>query len=162
MNEVMEIERKREAIRAGIFLATSNLFVNTPDVVQGAAYANTGTVSYLTYSTARPGGSIIGAAFGNIPAGTLILTSIPSEKFLLRRPIAISVTYDGEAEWIATFDEAEISRSGETMVEAIDWLESSLVELYELFSGEDRLGPLPKKQLQVLEQYFAKKQHRTR
>jgi hypothetical protein len=162
MSDVAEIENKRDAINAGMFLAASNLFMNTPDVKQVSAYANTSEVAYLTYSTATTVGSIVGTAVGNVPAGTVVLTSIDGPNFYLKRPITISVVYDGEADWVATFDEAGISRSGETISAATDWLKSSLVELYELFSGENQLGPLPKKQLQVLEQYFGKKHHRTK
>jgi hypothetical protein len=61
-------------------------------------------------------------------------------------------------EYIVTFTEAELSRSGETIDEAIDWLRSSVVTLYDsLKARAPRLGPLPDRQLRVLETYLVEK-----
>jgi hypothetical protein len=75
--------------------------------------------------------------------------------YALRKPITIALK-ESQGEYVARFTEAELSRSGETAREAIDWLKSSIVTLYEMLSKKDpkELGPLPKRQLKVLGEYL--------
>jgi hypothetical protein len=96
------------------------------------------------------------------PYAPLVLLTLDSAEYQLRKPICVGLKEKADDEYIATFAEAELSRSGDTPQEALAWLKSSIVELYELFKGEDQLGPLPQRQLRVLEQYIDKKPHRAR
>lgn len=77
-------------------------------------------------------------------------------KYALRRPITVTIKQENEHEYVACFEEAMLSRSGETPREAIDWLKSSIVTLYDLLRKKDskKLGPLPLRQLKVLGDYL--------
>jgi hypothetical protein len=103
----------------------------------------------------------LGVTVKNAPE-LMYLDSLGNRKFQLKKPIPIFIRQEDDAEWIATFPEAELSRSGDSAVDAITWLKSSIVELYELFKGEDQLGPLPQRQLRTLERYIGEKSHRQR
>lgn len=115
-----------------------------------------GTTSVVTYATVNSYN-----ADSERSAWLLLLTLDPS-RYYLRYPMPVSLKEKAPDEYIATFADAELSRSGDTPKEALAWLKSSIVELYELFKGEDQLGPLPERQLRVLEQYIGKKPHRAR
>ena len=83
------------------------------------------------------------------------ITTLKSGKYRLAMPIPISVKkVDGE--YIAIFLKMEIARSGDTEEDAIAWLQSSIVTLYEYLKGlpAEQLGPLPTRQLGVLEEYL--------
>lgn len=159
------IEREKEnAIQAGVFLARSGLFLNSPDIAQVVTHANTGTVSAITVGTAPLlNAAIIGITTANTVSAKFVVFDLGDmTKYFIKKPFVIDVQQIDGDEWVATLPEAELARSGETPTDAIDWLKSSMVQLYELFRGEDQLGPLPQKQLRVLEQYLGKKSHRTR
>ncbi len=81
---------------------------------------------------------------------------IGADNYGLSKPIPVRVEYQGEGEFVARFADAHISRSGDTMEDAIAWLQSSIVTLYEHLSSKsiDRLGPLPLRQLEVLRGYL--------
>ncbi|MFM9843084.1 MAG: hypothetical protein ACKVOI_08970 [Dongiaceae bacterium] len=86
------------------------------------------------------------------------LVSLDSEKYELTSPILLTIKSVSEGEYIVSFPDAEISRSGESPAAAIAWLKTSLVELYELFRRrQNQLGPVPKRQLKTLERYLAEK-----
>jgi len=87
------------------------------------------------------------------------ISFIDDPELELKKPIAVEIEIvDGDT--LATFREAEICRSGEHANEAFDWLTKSIVELYRLFQRErDNLGPHPKRQLKILEQYIGPKSH---
>jgi hypothetical protein len=89
----------------------------------------------------------------------LILYTLESQKYKLRKPIVITLRENADDEYIASFTEAELSRSGESPREAVEWLKSSIVTLYELLAKRPRrqLGPLPTRQLLVLGEYLVKK-----
>ncbi len=60
---------------------------------------------------------------------------------------------------MAQFTEAEITTSGDTREETIEWLRNTVVSLYELYDRERAaLGPLPRRQLDVLETYIGEEQ----
>ncbi|HXW23866.1 MAG TPA: hypothetical protein VEK73_03890 [Xanthobacteraceae bacterium] len=90
----------------------------------------------------------------------IILYDLNDARYLLKAPVLATLRQDADDEYVAAFPEAELSTSGGTAREALDWLRSSIVELYELFKGEKHLGPLPARQLRVLEQYIGKKPYR--
>lgn len=49
--ETEVLEKKKNAIQAGLFLAREGLFMNSPDVEQTVTQANNGAISCVTYST---------------------------------------------------------------------------------------------------------------
>jgi hypothetical protein len=84
----------------------------------------------------------------------VVLLSV-GDRYALRTPITVALK-EVHGEYVASFEEAELSRSGETALDAVDWLQSSIVTLYETLSKKHlkELGPLPKRQLQVLREYL--------
>lgn len=83
-----------------------------------------------------------------------------NEDYVLKRPIPIIIS-EKDDEYVAEFPEAEIVTSGETADEALRWLKGTIVDTFELFRTERNiLGPLPRKQLRVLEGYLGKKSDR--
>jgi hypothetical protein len=90
------------------------------------------------------------------------ITSLNSDKYALKKPIIVLLNLEGD-EYIASFTEAELSRSGESARESIDWLKSSIVSLYDLIKdyAPTKLGPLPARQLRVLGEYLVKMPHST-
>jgi hypothetical protein len=91
----------------------------------------------------------------NNPGAKVLLLRVGS-KYLVRRPITVTLKEEDDNEYIACFEEARLSRSGETPQEAIDWLKSSIVTLYDALKKKDpkKLGPLPTRQLKVLGDYL--------
>jgi hypothetical protein len=80
--------------------------------------------------------------------------------YTLKKPIPIIISMDGD-DYIAQFTEAEIVTSCETAAEALRWLKATIIDTFEQFKSEEKiLGPLPRKQLKVLEAYLAKKSAR--
>jgi hypothetical protein len=92
-------------------------------------------------------------------ASDIVISDIGSEKYKLAYPINASLRQEDTDEYVASFGEAELSRSGDTPKEAIDWLKSSVVTVYDLFKNRnaDQLGPLPTRQLRVLGNYLVAK-----
>jgi hypothetical protein len=81
--------------------------------------------------------------------------------YFAKAPLLISVREDYDGEYVVSFQEGEISASGETADEALRWLKEIIVDSFELFSAESAaLGPLPTRQLKVLEKYVGKEQNR--
>ena len=80
--------------------------------------------------------------------------------YSLRQPINVTLQLLDD-EYVVCFPEAEIVTSGDTPVEAMKWMKDSIISTYELLRAKRvTLGPLPKRQLQALEKYVAKKQVR--
>jgi hypothetical protein len=65
------------------------------------------------------------------------IADLNSAKYGLARPIGITVRAVDD-EYIVTFTEAELSRSGKTIDDAIDWLQSSVVRFAESTGAEAR------------------------
>jgi hypothetical protein len=83
---------------------------------------------------------------------SFLLADLGDSKYSLSAPIVVNLRQDDNDEYIVSFPDAEISRSGETPRVALDWLRSSIIDLYELYKKrENQLGPLPKRQLRALE-----------
>ena len=83
-----------------------------------------------------------------------IIDSFPGTGYSLIKPIEVEISYD-DGEYLAQFTEAEITTSGDTREETIEWLRNTIVSLYELYDKERVvLGPLPRRQLDVLETYI--------
>jgi len=92
-------------------------------------------------------------------ATDIIISDLGSNKYVLTAPLVIALKQEYDDEYVASFVKAELSRSGETPVEAIDWLKSSIVTLYDLLKkrNPEQLGPLPTRQFQVLGEYLVAK-----
>jgi len=75
--------------------------------------------------------------------------------YKLKNPIIISIEILSDDEYLACFNEADISFTGGSVSEAIRELLIEIVEIYKLYKSTDKLGPKPKKQLSVLENYIA-------
>lgn len=103
----------------------------------------------LTYTTGSPYNATTS------PGAKIFLLDLDG-KYGLRNPIIVILKEERENEYIACFEEAALSRSGETAQEAIDWLKSSIVTLYNVLRKKDpkKLGPLPARQLKVLGDYL--------
>ena len=97
---------------------------------------------------------------GSFSHDTFIIGDLPSDTHSLVESIEAKISYiDGE--YLAEFPEAEIVTSGETAEEAIQWLKETIVSLYKFYdNNRETLGPLPGRQLSILEAYIAEKQAR--
>lgn len=83
------------------------------------------------------------------------LTTLSNSKFKLLKPIQIIIT-ETEGEVVAEFPEAEIAVSENNIPRAVAWLKRRIVGSYVRFRAHhDKLGPIPTRQLQVLEKYVA-------
>lgn len=88
------------------------------------------------------------------------IEDLPTDSHYLKRPIDAAISY-GDGEYLVEFEEAEIVTSGETAEEAIRWMKDTIVSLFDLYVAErPALGPLPRHQLSVLENYVGTKQVR--
>ena len=109
---------------------------------------------------------------GQLPAGSLTANSstsdmaltidkVHSQKYELIQSVPIVIKVDGDG-YVAEFRVAEITTSGDTASEALEWMRDAILARFELYRTErDALGPLPKRQLEVLEGYIAQKHART-
>lgn len=70
-----------------------------------------------------------------------------------RMPIVIEFDVDDDC-YSASFEEANITMTGETASEAIALLREHITDLYDLFKMEKALGPEPARQLSLLEEYI--------
>jgi hypothetical protein len=109
------------------------------------------------------GTDVIGTFSNNVirttPSGEFRMRELGSTKYMLSCPITVTLRRDYEDDYIASFAEAELSRSGETSKEAVEWLKSSIVTLYDLLKKKapEQMGPLPSRQLRVLGKYLVEK-----
>lgn len=67
------------------------------------------------------------------------------------------IEFYGDDDYMASFEEAEIYVSADSATEAIQDLKSSIIDIYEILKSEKKLGPIPLKQLKVLENYVVEK-----
>ena len=79
------------------------------------------------------------------------LTTLASEPLQMKLNIPATIEGDGE-DFTATFNEANVSASGETEADAIANLKESLVSTYEFLESipENEMGLLPARQWEVL------------
>lgn len=88
----------------------------------------------------------------------LVIEDLGSSEINLKTPITVTLI-DLGAEVIAEFREAEISVSEDTASDALQWLKESIADTYITFKKQrHRLGPLPMRQLRVLEEYLVEDQ----
>jgi predicted RNase H-like HicB family nuclease len=99
-------------------------------------------------------------ARGDCQSVPINITSLDKAAYSLVQPIVITLQ-ESDGEYVVSFSEAEIVTSGDTPGEAVKWMKESIVSTFELLRAKRVvLGPLPKRQLQALEQYIVKKQIR--
>jgi hypothetical protein len=82
------------------------------------------------------------------------IDDLHSNDYFLKKPIEVTISDLGD-EILAEFTEAEISVSEDTASEALSWIKGRIVGSYVRFKNQrDKLGPMPMRQLQVLEKYI--------
>ena len=83
------------------------------------------------------------------------IETLPDSSYTLLQPIPISWEEQEDGEWIASFEEANISMSGSTVGEAMDLLAEDIEWAFALFTKEETtLSPHLKHDLAVLRQYL--------
>lgn len=84
--------------------------------------------------------------------------SLAPEPYVLRREINVLVLPDDDS-YVATFVDANINASGDTVPEAVANLKDMMVSLFERLSKEprDKLGKWPARQLAVLQELIQRK-----
>ncbi|MBZ0139702.1 MAG: hypothetical protein K8H87_07985 [Pseudorhodoplanes sp.] len=146
-----------QGVQAGLLLS-SGMFANTPDVTQQVLESNADILGPITVSSGWPLMPIVGLPATNISPTHIFIDVIDSKKYTLARPIIVQL-HDGDGDWIATWADGELSRSGDTPQAALSWLKISMVELFELFGREKKLGPLPRRQYRALGEVLVEKSH---
>jgi hypothetical protein len=98
--------------------------------------------------------SIIAIACSGGTKHVIHMNDLESNRYYLKEPIEVTISDLGN-EVLAEFLEAEISVSEDTASDALSWLKDRIVGSYIRFKSQrDKLGPLPMRQLQVLERYI--------
>jgi hypothetical protein len=160
----IHVEARKHETVAGMISAAQNLFSNSPDIANVFVQSNTASSGFVTFVTS----SYLNAPIMGVPSlnryfnAITTITNLGSTKYTLKQPIALSIEQTGDDEWLATFSEAELSRSGDTPHDAVEWLRSSIVQLFQVFKAEKTLGPLPKRQLEALGRYIVEKPNRSK
>ena len=86
---------------------------------------------------------------------TAFISTLPDTDYTLLQPIPVRLERGEEGEWIACFDEANISMSGTEPEEARQALADDILDAFALFlTEEETLGPEPAQQLAVLRRYL--------
>jgi hypothetical protein len=157
----MLTDQQIKGIQAGLLAPRARLFMNSPDIAQTVVAPSAGQPAGVTMTLAPPAGrvAIVGVTFGNTSQNTVIIYDLQSRRYDLKKPMLVTATSDDQKEWLITFAEAELSRSGDSFQEAMSWFKASVIELYDLLRGQSKLGPLPKRQLEVLGHYLVEKPH---
>jgi|SRR3972149_812562 len=87
----------------------------------------------------------------------VVLPSLGEGQPRLRKAIVCTIEQVGigNDNYIATFQEANLFASGDTMTEAAENLMDIIASKYQMFSQQpDKLGDLPKRQLSILRKYI--------
>jgi hypothetical protein len=86
------------------------------------------------------------------------INTFSPEPYDILKPILVSV-HAVEDEYEAGWHDANIHTSGENEEEAVSNLKSLILDIFEIFSNEptDKLGPEPKRQMEILKQFIQKK-----
>jgi len=88
-----------------------------------------------------------------------IIASLAPEPFTLKKSLPILIRHDGDS-YIATFVDANINASGDTLPNAVDNLKDMLIALFRRLSQEPKssLGKRPMKQLAILQEFLQDKE----
>jgi len=88
----------------------------------------------------------------------IYMDDLGTDKYYLKESIEVTITDLGD-QILAEFVDAEISVSEDTASEALSWLKDRIVGSYVRFKNQlEKLGPVPIRQLQVLEKYIGEEQ----
>jgi hypothetical protein len=84
-----------------------------------------------------------------------LITTFAPEPYELKRQLAVTIYPSGE-EYLASFFDAAIHSSGDNEQEAFDNLKSLILDAFDDLTSRslDELGPGPRRQRQVLEQFI--------
>ena len=86
------------------------------------------------------------------------IVALPGSKFELKEPIPVRLEGNAEEGWIASFEDAEIAMSGDTVAEATDALAENIAFAMELHvSEEDNLNDHLRGVLATLRRYIGVK-----
>lgn len=90
---------------------------------------------------------------------TVAVRSIESEPYELRRTLYV-VVQPAEESFVATFAEANINASGETVPDSVSNLKDMMILLYErlLKESKSKLGKEPTRQLAVLQELLMRRE----
>jgi hypothetical protein len=81
----------------------------------------------------------------------------PGEPYAVTVPIPVRIVREGELDFIASFEEASISISGESFRDAFQALVLDVLDTFDyLLSHCSDLGPWPEEQLAILKRHLAK------
>lgn len=84
------------------------------------------------------------------------INSLPGEPFNLLKPIPVKIERMDENDFLASFEEANITMPGESDLEAFQNLLGHTLDVFEALSNEETsLGPEPARQLKVLRKYLS-------
>ena len=91
---------------------------------------------------------------GQAPCWVVPLQTLGSAGFELAKPVSVVLRRD-DGDYVASFQEAAISATGEVEEEALFNLADLIVEAYVALSSYEpsQLGPLPARQLAVLREF---------
>jgi hypothetical protein len=97
------------------------------------------------------------AAPGLPPYSVALITTFSPEPYELKRGLAMTI-YPADDAYIASFFDAGIHSSGDNEQEAFDNLKSLILDVYDDLTSRsvEGLGPGPRRQRQVLEQFMHK------
>src|SRR5207302_1927788 len=89
---------------------------------------------------------------------TVPITTLAPEPFKLLQTIYVVVQPSGD-EYVASFFDANVNASGSNETEAVENLKDILIHLFAFLSKlpVKRLGPSPKRQLAVLQEFIRKR-----
>lgn len=111
----------------------------------------------LNLNSQLPATNVPWPTISSATAPAIFLTDIDSEVYRLVKPARLTITQSAEDGYVIMFPEADISVAGETADEALLWMKSSIVTVFETLVSESALGPLPALQLAALESHLGKK-----
>lgn len=123
-----------------------------------ARFASTGTFNDVVIASFTPTYTV--KAYVNAliqePSIAVLITALDSG-YLVRKPI-LAVVRKVDTGFVASFVDANIHASGDTIDDAAEGLKSLIMDLFDLLRNQPpkTLGPGPKQQLSVLSSYIIK------
>jgi hypothetical protein len=129
-----------------------------PAIMGVAAFLTQGS---YTVSVAHSAPAIRSVATTIVRQNTLI--EMPLQEigagYLLKKPLTIRLEQPYDNEVIATFPEAGISISSDTISAAIADIKAELIDAFELHRAETQLGPELRRRKAILEDYIGERRH---
>jgi hypothetical protein len=86
-----------------------------------------------------------------------LITTFSPEPYDIKKPLPISI-YESDDEYTASFFDANIHTTGDNEQEAFDNVKSLILDMFDGLVSRmaDELGPGPRRQLAVLDQFISK------